>query len=53
MSIAGPIFCRFRMPRDGATTFGDLVGQLDELRVTCEKRRRGATGSTGFLRAVS
>ena len=25
------------MPRDGATTFDDLVGQLEELRVTCEK----------------
>jgi hypothetical protein len=25
------------VPRDGATTFGDLVGQLEELRVTCEK----------------
>ena len=24
------------MPRDGATTFDDLVGQLEELRVTCE-----------------
>jgi hypothetical protein len=25
------------MPRDGATTFGDLVGRLEELRVTCGK----------------
>jgi len=25
------------MPHNGATTFGDLVGRLEELRVTCEK----------------
>jgi hypothetical protein len=25
------------MPRDGATTFDDLLGQLAELRVTCDK----------------
>jgi hypothetical protein len=25
------------MPRDGATTFGDLVGRLGQLRVTCSK----------------
>ena len=25
------------MPRDGATTFGDLVDRLEDLRVTCEK----------------
>ena len=25
------------MPRDGATTFSDLIGKLDVLRVTCDK----------------
>ena len=25
------------MPRDGANTFGDLIGKLDTLRVSCEK----------------
>jgi hypothetical protein len=25
------------MPRDNATTFGDLIGKLDVLRVGCEK----------------
>jgi len=25
------------MPRDGAIVFGDLIGKLDRLRVSCEK----------------
>jgi hypothetical protein len=25
------------MPRDGAIVFGDLIGKLDDLRVSCEK----------------
>jgi hypothetical protein len=25
------------MPRDGAITFGDLVGKLDALQVACDK----------------
>ena len=25
------------MPRDGAITFSDLVGKLDDLRVSCDK----------------
>jgi hypothetical protein len=25
------------MPRDGAITFSDLIGKLDDLRVSCEK----------------
>jgi hypothetical protein len=25
------------MPRDGAIIFGDLIGKLDVLRVTCKK----------------
>ena len=25
------------MPRDGATIFGDLIGKLDILRVSCDK----------------
>lgn len=28
------------MPRNNATIFGDLVGKLDVLRVTCDKRGR-------------
>jgi hypothetical protein len=28
------------MPRDGATTFGDLVGKLDVLHVACDKCQR-------------
>ncbi|HLN09507.1 MAG TPA: hypothetical protein VK281_11210 [Xanthobacteraceae bacterium] len=28
------------MPRDGAMTFGDLIGQLEELVVTCPKCHR-------------
>jgi len=28
------------MPRDGAIIFSDLIGKLDVLRVTCEKRGR-------------
>jgi len=31
------------MPRDGAITFGDLVGKLNAVRVTCD--RCGRTGS--------
>ncbi len=31
------------MPRDGAIIFGDLMGKLDVLRVTCDKC--GRTGS--------
>jgi hypothetical protein len=26
------------MPRDGATTFSDLIGKLDMLRVACDNR---------------
>jgi hypothetical protein len=30
------------MPRDGATTFRDIVGKLEVLRITCDKcGRRG------------
>jgi hypothetical protein len=25
------------MPRDGALTFGDLIGQLDHLEIACPK----------------
>jgi hypothetical protein len=25
------------MPRDGAILFGDLIGKLDDLRVSCDK----------------
>jgi hypothetical protein len=25
------------MPRDGAITFSDLIGKLDDLRVSCDK----------------
>jgi len=25
------------MPRDGAIVFGDLMGKLDDLRVSCDK----------------
>ena len=25
------------MPRDGAIIFGDLIGKLDDLRVSCDK----------------
>ena len=33
------------MPRDGAITFGDLVGKLDALQVACDKcGRRGRYG---------
>jgi len=28
------------MPRDGSVTFGDLIGKLDVLRVTCGKCER-------------
>jgi len=28
---------RAAMPRDGAITFSDLIGKLDDLRVSCEK----------------
>jgi hypothetical protein len=28
------------MPRDGAIVFGDLIGKLEVLRVTCEKCER-------------
>jgi hypothetical protein len=28
------------MPRDGAIIFGDLVGKLEVLRVTCDKCQR-------------
>jgi hypothetical protein len=28
------------LPRDGAITFGDLIGKLDMLRVECPKCRR-------------
>jgi hypothetical protein len=28
------------MPREGAITFGDLVGRLEELRVACDKCSR-------------
>jgi hypothetical protein len=28
------------MPRDGAIIFGDLIGKLDVLRVTCDKCAR-------------
>jgi hypothetical protein len=28
------------MPRDGAIIFGDLIGKLDVLRVTCNKCER-------------
>ena len=28
------------MPRAGAITFGDLIGELDLLRVACRKRDR-------------
>ncbi len=28
------------MPRDGAIVFGDLIGKLDVLRVTCAKCER-------------
>jgi hypothetical protein len=30
------------MPRDNATTFGDLVGKLDVLHVTCDKYHRAS-----------
>jgi hypothetical protein len=28
------------MPRNGAITFSDLIGKLDAVRVTCERRGR-------------
>jgi hypothetical protein len=28
------------MPRDGARTFGDLIGKLDVLRIECAKCSR-------------
>jgi hypothetical protein len=34
---ARPAFLAQAMPRDGATTFGDLVGRLGAVQVTCEK----------------
>jgi len=37
------------MPRDGATTFGDLVAQLKKLRVECNKF--GHPGRTSDRRA--
>src|SRR5580704_7541623 len=35
---AQPIFRLYHtMPRDGFTTFGDLIGQLEQIAVTCSK----------------
>jgi hypothetical protein len=38
------------MPRHGAITFGDLIGQLGSLRVTCSKCDR--TGSYRVARLI-
>jgi hypothetical protein len=37
------------MARDGSVTFGDLVGKLDTLRVTCNKCGRGGRYSVRRL----
>jgi hypothetical protein len=37
------------MPRDGSVTFGDLLGKLDTLRVTCDKCGRGGRYSVRRL----
>ena len=38
------------MPRDGAIVFGDLIGKLDVLRVTCKKC--GRDGCYGLSRLI-
>jgi hypothetical protein len=39
------------MPRDGAIVFGDLIGKLDMLRVSCEKC--GRDGRYGLTRLIN
>ena len=39
------------MPRDGAITFGDLVGKLNVVRVTCDRCKR--TGSYQLQNLIS
>jgi hypothetical protein len=38
------------MPRDGAIVFGDLIGKLDMLRVSCEKC--GRDGCYGLAKLI-
>ena len=38
------------MPRDGAILFGDLIGKLDVLRVSCDKC--GRDGSYGLAKLI-
>ena len=38
------------MPRDGAIVFGDLIGKLDMLRVSCEKC--GRDGRYGLAKLI-
>jgi len=38
------------MPRDGAIVFGDLIGKLDMLRVSCEKC--GRDGRYGVAKLI-
>ena len=38
------------MPRDGAITFGDLIGKLDVLRVSCDKC--GRDGCYGLAKLI-
>jgi len=37
LSAAVLALCLRYGPRDGAITFGDLIGKLDDLRVSCDK----------------
>jgi hypothetical protein len=37
------------MPRDGAITFGDLVGKLDALEVACDKCGRKSRDALASL----
>ena len=39
------------MPRDGSTTFSDLIGKLDVLRVACEQC--GRDGCYGLNRLIN
>jgi hypothetical protein len=37
------------MPREGATTFSDLIGKLGSLRVVCNKCDRGGSYRLAYL----